>query len=196
MVARSARGEVVQFKNLVTDVGRDLALLRPTKALSGGFDLGQDVNPPPGTPVTTWGFPLTYNGPAPLLSVGYVAGYNAAQSGSTTVRHIVVNGAFNPGNSGGPLFVANDNKVVGVVVWKHRLLSPTVPTVIGGLKNSKTFSTGNFSETMPDGTVRGVSNEEAVARVLEEFYQTVQVVIGEAIAASELKAFMDAQLQF
>ena len=196
MVARSSLGETIQFKNLATDLGRDLALLRPAKTLSGGLDLGQDVSPPLGTTVTTWGFPLTYNGPPPLLSVGYVAGYNAAPSRGTTVRHIVVNGAFNPGNSGGPLFVANENKVVGVVVWKHRLLSPDVPTVIGGLRNSMTRTSGTFSETMPDGSVRAVSNEEAVARVLEEFYKTVQVVIGEAIAVSELKTFIAAQSQF
>jgi hypothetical protein len=48
---------------------------------------------------------------------------------------------------------------------------------------------------MPDGSVRGVSNEEAVALVLKEFYDTVQVVIGEAISISELKAFISAQQQ-
>ncbi len=194
--ARSPLGETIQFKSLATDPGRDLALLRPAKTLSGGLDLGQDVNPPLGTPVTTWGFPLIYNGPPPILSVGYVAGYTAVPSGGTIVRHIVVNGAFNPGNSGGPLFMANDNKVVGVVVWKQRLLSQLVPTVIGGLKNPKASLTGTFSFTMPDGTVRPVSNEQAVALVLEEFYDTVQVVIGEAIAVSELKAFIAAQSQF
>jgi hypothetical protein len=31
----------------------------------------------------------------------------------------VVNGAFNPGNSGGPLFISGDNKIIGVVVSKH-----------------------------------------------------------------------------
>jgi S1-C subfamily serine protease len=196
MVAKSPLGETIQFKGLAIDPGRDLALLRPAKTLSGGLDLGQDVNPPLGTPVTTWGFPLIYSGPAPILSVGYVAGYNAALSGETIVRHIVVNGAFNPGNSGGPLFIANDNKVVGVVVWKRRLLSQLVPTVIGGLKKASSKFFGTFSFTMSDGTVRPVSNEEAIALVIEEFYDTVQVVIGEAIAVSELKAFIAAQPQF
>jgi hypothetical protein len=44
--------------------------------------------------------------------------------------------------------------------------------------------------TLPDGTTRGVSNEEAVSLVLEEFYNTVQVMIGEAISVSELKDFL------
>ncbi len=64
-----------------------------------------------GHQVDTWGFPLIYNGPAPLLSVGYVSGlYEAAESNfcdktknsqGLKFKHIVVNGAFNPGNSGG-----------------------------------------------------------------------------------------------
>jgi hypothetical protein len=43
---------------------------------------------------------------------------------------------------------------------------------------------------MPDGSVRTISNEEATALVLEEFAKTVQVMIGEAISVSELKAFI------
>jgi hypothetical protein len=34
------------------------------------------------------------------------------------------------GNSRGPVFLSNDNKVVGVVVWKRILFSNNVPTVI------------------------------------------------------------------
>jgi len=194
--ATSSLGETVEFKNSVVDPGRDLALLRPARALKGGLKLGEDPSPPLGKPVTTWGFPLSYNGPPPLLSVGYVAGYSAATDGGMPVRHIIVNGAFNPGNSGGPLFVENDNRVVGVVVSKWTLFSQNAPTVIQGLRKSATKTSGTFSLTMPDGTVRSVSNEEAVASVLEEFYNRAQVVIGEAIAVSELKAFIAAQPNF
>jgi S1-C subfamily serine protease len=194
--ATSSLGETVEFKNSVVDPRRDLALLRPARSLKGGLKLGEDANPPLETRVTTWGFPLSYNGPPPLLSVGYVAGYTAATDGGIPVRHIVVNGAFNPGNSGGPLFVANDNRVVGVVVSKWKLLSQNAPMVIRGLRRSATKTSGTFSLTMPDGTVKSVSNEEAVASVLEEFYNRAQVVIGEAIAVSELKAFIAAQPNF
>jgi len=34
-----------------------------------------DANPPLEAAVSTFGFPLSFNGPAPILSVGYVAGY-------------------------------------------------------------------------------------------------------------------------
>lgn len=147
-----------------------------------------------GKEVTTWGFPLIYNGPAPILSVGYVAGFNAVQvktkSGERTVKHIVVNGAFNPGNSGGPVFLSGENKVVGIVVWRQRILSQMVPGVIDYLKHPGAFLGGGLKITFSDGTTRPVSNEEGVALVLEEFYNTVQIMIGEAISVSELTDFL------
>lgn len=195
MEAYPSTGGKLFFSAMNVDADRDLAVLRPKEKLTGGLAPGSDTTLTLGQAVTTWGFPLIYNGPAPILSVGYVAGFNAAKvktksGGERTVKHIVVNGAFNPGNSGGPVFVSNDSKVVGVVVWKMRLLSQTVPTVIDGLKKPRASLGGTFTMTLPDGTTRGVSNEEAVSLVLEEFYNTVQVMIGEAISVSELKDFL------
>src|SRR5713226_9101373 len=68
MVAMSSTASVVRFSQMVTDEVVDLALLRPTAPLTGGLDLGPGQDPPVGTAVSTWGFPLTYNGPPPLLS--------------------------------------------------------------------------------------------------------------------------------
>jgi Trypsin-like peptidase domain len=188
--AMSPMGERISFSKLITDPNRDLALLRPARRLEGGLELGLDVSPQVGTTVTTWGFPLIYNGPAPLLSVGYVAGYNEAHISHAIVKHIVVNGAFNPGNSGGPLLVASDNKVVGIVVWKMRLIPEWVQTLISGLSHPSAISCCAATVTLPDGTQKGVSNEEAASLVLQQFYDTVQVMIGEATSVSELKAFL------
>jgi S1-C subfamily serine protease len=188
--AISPMAERISFSKVITDPSRDLALLRPARRLEGGLELGSDVSPKVGTTVTTWGYPLIYNGPAPLLSVGYVAGYNDAHIGQTIVKHIVVNGAFNPGNSGGPLLAASDNKVVGVVVWKMRVIPEWVQTVISGLGHPSAVTCCAATVTLPDGTKRGISNEEAASLVLQEFYDTVQVMIGEATSVSELKAFL------
>jgi len=57
-------GETVRFKGLVVDTERDLALLLPVEKIAGGLELGNDSALPIGTVVTTWGFPLIYNGPA------------------------------------------------------------------------------------------------------------------------------------
>src|SRR5712692_5172997 len=135
MVAKPSTGSDVRFSKMATDEVIDLALLRPATPLRGGLDLGSERDPSVGTVVSTWGFPLTYNGPPPLLSVGYVAGFNREQEreGSRPVKHLVVNGAFNPGNSGGPLFQANDSKVIGVVVAKFHLYPPIVKQAIDAL---------------------------------------------------------------
>lgn len=194
--AYPSTGGKVLFSDMAVDADRDLAVLRPKQTLTGGLALGSEASLNLGQSLTTWGYPLIYSGPAPILSVGYAAGFNAAKvktkaGTERVVKHIVVNGAFNPGNSGGPVFMANDNKVVGVVVWKMRILSQTVPTVIDGFKKGGAVRTsGTFSMTMPDGTKRGVTDQEATAMVLEEFYNTVQVMIGEAISVSELKDFL------
>ena len=189
VIGRSAKGKEVRFVKAEVDQSRDLALLLPSEKLSGGLDLGDDKTVIVGKSVTTWGFPIIYTSGAPLLTVGYVSGFNTIGD-KFRVKHIVVNGAFNPGNSGGPVFMADDDKVVGIVVWRNRLTSNNVPVVINGLKHSKTMAAGTFSKTLPNGQVVGVSNEEAVASVLDEFYNLVQVQIGEAIAVSELKAFI------
>jgi S1-C subfamily serine protease len=191
MFALSAMGTRISFSKIITDARRDLALLRPSEPLKGGLSLGSDVNPPIGTQVTTWGYPLTYNGPAPILSAGYVAGYNAVNTDAGTVKHIIVNGAFNPGNSGGPVFTANEDKVVGIVVWKIFVFSPIVADIIRGFQSPRGVAIGgNFTVQMADGSVKAVSDQEAIGAVLYEFYRTAQVVIGEAISVSELRMFL------
>jgi S1-C subfamily serine protease len=83
--------------------------------------------------VTTWGYPFGYNGTSPLLSVGYVAGFRevpAEDGKGKATKHIIVNGAFNHGNSGGPLLVAQDNQVVGIVVLTFNFFPPGVKRII------------------------------------------------------------------
>jgi hypothetical protein len=186
-------GKRLTFSRLVTDPERDLAVLHPNEKVEGGLELGADSEPSLGHTVSTWGFPLIYNGPAPILSVGYVAGFNAISFPDRIVKHIIVNGAFNPGNSGGPVFESQDNKVVGIVVWKQVLFSKNVPTIIEGFRHPGVKTEGTFSIAQPDGTFKSVTDQEAIADVLEEFYDTVQVVIGEAISVAELKQFLKEQ---
>jgi hypothetical protein len=169
--------------------------------LSGGLELASDTSPRVGQQVNTWGFPLIYNGPAPLLSVGYVSElYEAAEKNfcnpnadrkNLRFKHIVVNGAFNPGNSGGPLFVLGKNQVVGLVIWKAIAFSDQVKVAIDGFKNTRAGFGGTFTETLPDGTTRPLLDQQVIARVLEEFYNKVQVDIGEAVSSSEIRAFLN-----
>lgn len=184
--------EAVKFSgSIIADVDVDLAVLTPTTSLTRSLELGPDVDIPLGMTVTTWGYPLIYNGPAPLLSVGYVSGYYGARIGSQSFKHIVVNGAFNPGNSGGPVFQGNSNKVVGVVIWKKIAFSDQVKVAIDGFRSPIGITMGGrFSKKLPNGQTVSVTDEEVIASVLEEFYNKVQVDIGEAVSVSELRKFL------
>jgi S1-C subfamily serine protease len=119
LVGITAENHQIRFRRVITDAHRDLSLLIPSNTLKGGLKLANKDSPVPGTTVSTWGYPLLYNGVSPLLSVGYVSGYRKDMSNGSTVKHIVVNGAFNHGNSGGPLLVAHSNEVIGVVVLTY-----------------------------------------------------------------------------
>jgi S1-C subfamily serine protease len=74
-----------------------------------------------------------------LLSVGYLSGYSQHSDPPDypqETKHYVVNGAFNPGNSGGPVFSEGDEKVIGVVVSKLAPLSKFVASALTALANN------------------------------------------------------------
>lgn len=179
----------VKFSRIILDRERDLALLVPEEKLTDGLKLAAKDNPVPGTTVSTWGYPFGYNGISPLLSVGYVSGYRKDVQAGKSVTHIVVNGAFNHGNSGGPLLISHNNEVIGIVVLTFHFYPPEVKRIIDALLNRK--SGIMFGEiTHPDGTKEPLMESQVTGMVLEEFYEKTQVMIGEAIAASELTAMM------
>ncbi len=189
LVGITATNQRLGFTKVVTDQARDLALLVPASAIGGGLRLAVRDNPVPGTTVSTWGYPFLYDGASPLLSVGYVSGYRSDDSHGAGVRHIIVNGAFNHGNSGGPLLVSRSSEVIGIVVLTYNFYPPFVRQVIDDLaKQQWGFVIG--SRKTADGKTEGVSEAQVTAAVLDEFYQKTQVMIGEAIAASELKAML------
>jgi hypothetical protein len=186
LVAETPLGNTIKFTKVISDERRDLAILRPTERLDGGLDLATNDTPSVASQVSTWGYPLIAEGPAPLLTLGYVSGYKS----SSGVKHFIVNGAFNPGNSGGPVLDNDSNKVVGVVVEKWTLFSRVAEDVINDLRASPTKTGSRRVIIDSSGRSRSVSNEELVAAVLLDFYEKVQVVIGEAISVSELHAFL------
>ncbi len=87
------------------------------------------------TEVETWGYPLRYNLTAPILSRGYLSGYDEGLDAkgrlkNPLVEHLIVNGAFNPGSLGGPLIDRKNGKVIGIVVEKWRMYSPLIEAAI------------------------------------------------------------------
>jgi len=185
----STTNKRVTFSRIIKDPDRDLALLVPTEKLANGLRLAVKDNPEPGTEVTTWGYPFYYNGISPLLSVGYVSGYREVPSNGKSVKHIIVNGAFNHGNSGGPLLVSHSNEVIGVVVLTFNFYPPEVKQIIDALASQR-FGSVIGTTTSPDGSKRALNDAEVTGLVLNEFYEKTQVMIGEAVAGSELAAMI------
>lgn len=140
---------------------------------------------------TPGGYPLAWNGPSPLLSVGYLAGFTPSQANAASpiVKHYVVNGAFNPGNSGGPLIASIDDAVVGVVVSKHAPITQWHLSAPEALKNQK--SGFQYTATDASGNTITFSEGQPVGDLLQYFRDLTQVVIGEAITSEELVKFLD-----
>ncbi len=187
----STANKQVKFSRIILDRERDLALLVPEEKLTGGFKLAAKDNPVPGTTVSTWGYPFGYNGISPLLSVGYVSGYRVDTQSGGAVKHIVVNGAFNHGNSGGPLLISHDNEVIGIVVLTFHFYPPEVKQIIDALLSPR-GGIGFGEITRPDGSKQPIMESQVTAMVLNEFYEKTQVMIGEAVASSELAAMIKA----
>jgi S1-C subfamily serine protease len=185
----STANKRVKFSRIILDRDRDLALLVPEEKLTNGLKLATKDSPVPGTTVSTWGYPFGYNGISPLLSVGYVSGYREDTRSGKAVKHIVVNGAFNHGNSGGPLLISHDNEVIGIVVLTFHFYPAEVRQIIDALSNLNSgFMIGEV--TRPDGSQQTLSEAQITAMVLNEFYEKTQVMIGEAVAGSEVAAMI------
>lgn len=189
IVGVDADGEHVAFRSLEVDRRRDLAALRPSRRLRGGLRLAEsDASLAPGIAVSTWGYPLGHLGVNPLLSVGYLAGFSAVASTRGPVKQLVVNGAFNAGNSGGPLFCAGEATVVGVVASKHTPTSPFVASAIDALaKNPRGAS---YLARNAQGEQREYVESQLVAEVLTYLHGLAQVMIGQAVCASEVRQFL------
>lgn len=74
----SAINDTIKLADMKMDSNRDLAVLCTEKALPFGLVPAGDEHPAVETEVETWGYPLSYENRAPILSIGYVAGYSTA----------------------------------------------------------------------------------------------------------------------
>jgi hypothetical protein len=190
IIAISSKGDKIEFIDVVTNKDKDLALLTPKEQLDNGLEIDTSYEIKPGIQISTWGHPLGYNGPAPLLSIGHISGFkdHKETKDSKIVKHIVVNGAFNPGNSGGPLLISGSNKVIGVVVSKHTPITPFLYSAIQALANNKSGVV--FTAKDDKGNNKQFVESQIVAELLKYFRELTQVMIGEAIDRSELIDFL------
>jgi S1-C subfamily serine protease len=171
----ASSGATTGVTAVVSDPVLDLALLKPS--VSDFVKLPLDITSDPtftiGAQVATWGFPAGYNGLIPLLSVGHFAGVERYLIPPDTILHKwVVNGAFNRGNSGGPLIETQTAKVVGVISSK---LAPIPDKLKSDIK-----------ELEENGSTEG----KTIVKVLQYLYMQTQLVIGFATPNNDLKQFL------
>lgn len=172
VVALSIYNEKVEFEEVIGSEpgGPDIAILKPSKPLAGGLALSDDRRLRVGEPIAALGFPYLGRGPAeertmPLLSMGYLSGYDDYADDAGPIKYFIVNDGVTIGNSKSPLFRPGDKKVLGMVVRKF------VP-----------FS----SDMAPDLVAR---DPELIAGMFNAYNVVSPSMMYRAICAGELRSF-------
>lgn len=187
----NSKGKKFKIKRIVQNPDIDLALLTPESKLTGNcLPISSDSQFIIGSQVVTWGYPGGYSSDIPLLSVGYLSGKDYISTPSKKrIERWVVNGAFNCGNSGGPLIDVKSGKVIGVVSSKLAPMPEYIKDALEALKQNKNIIV--FERTNPDGSKESMSTANVAAEVLQYLKSQVQLVIGHAVVAGDIRAFLE-----
>lgn len=185
-------GSVVAASAVVVDALTDIAVVTLPRPVGHPFLKIDCSDMDLGTRVCAWGHPLGYNGPAPILSVGYLAGFSPHQPAgmASPQKRLVLNAALNPGNSGGPVLAWGEKSVRGVAVTKHAPITPYLQSAIQALASNSSGVV--FTASNAQGQSKQFVESQIVAEILQYFRDMTQVVIGEAIAPRDVVAFLDA----
>jgi hypothetical protein len=100
----------------------------------------------------------------------------------------VVNGAFNSGNSGGPVISLQDGSVIGVVKSKLGPIPDYLKESLDAL--AKDRSGILYKSKRPDGTVKEMTEAQITAEVLDHLRRQVQLVVGYAVQVKDLRQFL------
>jgi Trypsin-like peptidase domain len=190
MLVVSLNGKLIHVSDFKIDEDLDLALLTLVEKLNvSTLSICQNDEISIGAQVSTWGFPSGYNGMVSLLSSGYISGIDHIKTkNKKMVRRLVVNAAFNRGNSGGPLIEIENGTVIGVVSSK---LAPLPQYIEGALKALKKTKYGMmYEKTLRDGSKEKVSEAQVLEEILQYLRSQTQLVIGYAVLQEDLKTFL------
>ena len=190
VLIRLPGGKDVAISNIISDEDIDVAFLTPSpKISSDSLPVSYKRQFHIGAQVSTWGFPKGYNGVFPMLSVGYLSGTDAVQSKSgLTIERLVVNAAFNAGNSGGPLVEIETGSVIGIVTSKLAPIPPNIETILRAMRENKMGTI--WEHTRPDGTVEHFSQDQMLERVIQYLRSQTQLVVGHAVLPEQLNRFI------
>lgn len=183
----------VAVTNVVAETNSDLVLLMPAEPISAPcLPITTNLVFKIGSQVCTWGFPGGYSGLSPLLSAGYLSGVQWDNLTNGVRRPtLVVNAAFNGGNSGGPLIDVESGAVIGVVTSKLAPVPKEIEVMIDGLsKNSQGMV---YSGTNTAGRKESISEAQIVAKLVKYLRSQVQLVIGYSATPGNLRNFLTSQ---
>ena len=196
VLRRASEFQSIPVANVVTDLDHDLALITPQNQITAKpFPLSSNRHKIHlGAAVTMWGYPSGYIGPAPLLTVGYLAGVEEIKTspGKTTTKW-VINAAINAGNSGSPLLLLDSDKpeVIGVAVSK---LAPIPPHIVSFLNTLAKQQSGLLHPIqLPNGQTVQLTEGQLIAEVLHYLRSQIQLVIGYLTPIDDLRNFLIAQ---
>lgn len=113
----------------------DIAVLKVSETETSSY--GNSRNLELGVPLIFAGYPTGVAGPSVFSGILSAQGNNLISS--PKCRILQVNGMINSGNSGGPLFIAGTNEIVGVITAKHVPLLTEVDKLLDLLKNMPQF---------------------------------------------------------
>jgi len=173
IAVQDAQGTLSPIAKVETDEVLDLALLTPSSIfVRRPLELTTKKSFSLGMQVATWGYPEGYSGSLPLLSVGYLAGVQDIAHSGGHVRMWIVNGAFNRGNSGGPLIDISSGTVIGVISSKLAPMSMELQIKLDEIKSS------------------GTPKEKSLAALFEHQRSQTQLVLGFATMGKNLQSFL------
>jgi len=159
----------------------DIALLKPGYRWSKGISIKSSIpHFKKGDLVFTLGYPLRYRGPEPILSAGFLSSIQERKG----VKTLIVNAAFNVGNSGGPLLNLQ-GELLGVVVAKTVIIEPLIGIALQVLERPGVELVYGTIE-LPGGIREEVTLSKIIRTFMRWVIENVQTNIGEAISVEHL----------
>lgn len=185
-------GSLASARVIASDSDIDIAIISPTFPIEEpALTVSNKSDFRVGTQVSTWGYPGGYTGLSPMLSVGYISGLQGVKIDKKIVAQLVINAAFNRGNSGGPLIDIESGDVIGIVSSKVAQISPDAEAALAVLQQNSTGLI--FSAKRQDGKEIRYSESQIIAMVLDDLQKQVQLVIGNAVQIEDVRIFLSSQ---
>lgn len=140
-----------------------------------------------GSPARCWGFPRSSDqGATALLARGYVSRESGGVNiGGSLHSRFVVNMDIHHGNSGGPVVKDEDNHLSGMVLTKHKDLSPEALQVIHDISTRSSILRVGGSKSLGEDFL-------AMFQILES---TMHLGMGEALPVSIMQEELQKALQ-